>query len=335
MPRDPESCELLEHHEHHEFPMSTVAAGPEAITSGSRRQFLVHRERRRQDRDDQPDNPRHHRVLLPTADLLPTRPGIAAGPDGNLWFTESSRQIGDDQPDDPRHRRVPRPHDRIRTHGITAGPRRQPLVHRAGGNKIGMINPTTHAITEFAVPHRPAQHPSGSRPGPTATSGSPSPTATRSARSTRRPTPSPSSPCRPPRADPTGSRRAPTATSGSPIPAATRSADQPDDPCHHRVPRPTTADSAPRDHGRPRRQPLVHRVRRQPDRDDQPDDRRHHRVRHPDRELQTLRHRGGPGWQHVVRRVRLGRRIGVVTPDTSLAVMTEPPASVMLATRSA
>ena len=36
--------------------------------------------------------------------------------------------------------------------GDHGGPRRQPLVHRARRQKIGEINPTTHAITEFAIP---------------------------------------------------------------------------------------------------------------------------------------------------------------------------------------
>ena len=39
--------------------------------------------------------------------------------------------------------------------------------------------------------------------------------------------------------------------------------DQPDDPRHHRVPRPYRQCLALRDHGGPRRQPLVHRVHRQ------------------------------------------------------------------------
>ena len=50
-------------------------------------------------------------------------PGITAGPDGNLWFTE---------------------HD---------------------ADKIGMINPTTHAITEFPVPTANAD-PNGISAGP-------------------------------------------------------------------------------------------------------------------------------------------------------------------------
>ena len=65
-----------------------------------------------------------------------------------------------------------------------------------------MINPTTHAITEFTIPDGRARNRSRSRRAPTATSGSPSTAATRSVRSTRRPTSSPSSPFPRPSSDP-------------------------------------------------------------------------------------------------------------------------------------
>ena len=126
---------------------------------------------------------------------------------------------------------------RNQSRGHHGGPRRQHLVHRGEGSQIGMINPTTHAITEFPVrsPNAPGmgsrpvptatsgspvrrqrgreinpttdaitEFPSpprvlssaGSRRAPTATSGSPSRPA-RSGPSTRRPTPSPSTPILP------------------------------------------------------------------------------------------------------------------------------------------
>ena len=79
--------------------------------------------------------PRHHPGSDPT--------GITAGPDGNLWFTEHRRQP--DRPDHAgrRHHRVHRRHHaRQRPDGITAGPGRQPLVHRDhDGNRIGRITP--------------------------------------------------------------------------------------------------------------------------------------------------------------------------------------------------
>ena len=57
--------------------------------------------------------------------------------------------------------------------GITAGPDGNLWFAEYSSNKIGMINPTTHAITEFAVPNGRAE-PTESRRAPTATSGSPS-----------------------------------------------------------------------------------------------------------------------------------------------------------------
>ena len=128
---------------------------------------------------------------VPTANSGPY--GITAGPDGNLWFTES------------------------------------------GGGQIGRITPAAHAITEFPIPTANAG-PRGITAGPDGNLWFTEYTATRSGGSPRRPTPSPSSPSPPP----------------APVPM--------------------------RDHGRPRRQPLVHRVRRQPDRADHPGDPRHHRV---------------------------------------------------------
>ena len=63
--------------------------------------------------------------------------------------SEAANTDRDDQPDDPRHHRVPHPHRQLPARRDHGGPRRQSLVHRGFGNKIGMINPTTHAITEF------------------------------------------------------------------------------------------------------------------------------------------------------------------------------------------
>ena len=76
----------------------------------ARRQPLVHRVRRQQDR---PDHPRRHRHRIPRSLTPNSGPiGITAGPDGNLWFTEYGWQ--QDRPDHPRRqrhriRRSPRP----------------------------------------------------------------------------------------------------------------------------------------------------------------------------------------------------------------------------------
>ena len=70
-----------------------------------------------------------HRVHRRTAAGSPL--GIAAGPDGNLWFTEFGGRP--DRPDHARrgdHRVHRRPHARQRPGRDRGGPRRQPLVHR-------------------------------------------------------------------------------------------------------------------------------------------------------------------------------------------------------------
>ena len=126
----------------------------------------------------------------------------------------------DDQPDHPRHQLVHHSHRQFRSRGDHRGPRRQHLVHRIpAANAIGMINPTTHAITEFTLPTANAG-PDAITAGPDGNLWFTEDEPTRSARSTRPPTPSPSSPPR------------------------------------------TSATGPIRHHGRPRRQPLVHRGRR-------------------------------------------------------------------------
>ena len=180
-----------------------------------RRQPLVHREQRQQDRPHH-HRGRHHRVSHPDR-RAPDRTGITAGPDGNLWFTERG-----EQPDRPDHdRRVDHASSRSRPptadpEDITAGPDGNLWFTENSGNKIGRI---THRRRHHRVPagRAPAARPAASPPDPTATSGSPSSTATRSAGS------------RPPGSSP---------SSSIPIGRQRRR----------------------RHHGRPRRQPLVHRV---------------------------------------------------------------------------
>ena len=75
-----------------EFPIPTAGDNPEGITAGRRRQPLVHREQRPQDRPD------HDRRRRSPSSPCPSRRRafrIAAGPDGNLWFTEfDNNKIG-------------------------------------------------------------------------------------------------------------------------------------------------------------------------------------------------------------------------------------------------
>ena len=217
-----------------EFPTRPPVPAPSS-SRWPRRQPLVHRVHRQQDRDDQPDDPRHHRV--PRRRQFPPR-GDHGGPRRQPLVHRARRQQDrHDQPDDPRHHRVRHPDRAV---PAPTGSRRAPTATsgspRPASDKIGMINPTTHAITEFPIP---------------------------------------TAECRPAR-DHGGPRRQPLVHR---VQRRQDRDDQPDDPRHHRVPHPDRRIPAPTRSRRARRQPLVHRDRRQQDRDDQPDDPRHHRVR--------------------------------------------------------
>ena len=238
------------------------------------------------------------------------KPSLARSRPGPTATSGSPRRRQQDRPDQPDRRTPspssPSPRPTAAPAGSRPGPTATSGSPRRTATRSAEINPTTARITEFPIPTGSDSVPMGSRPGPTATSGSPSTSATRSGGSTRRPTPSPSSPSPRPAAVPTGSRPAPTATSGSPrrrqqdrarstrrrtrspsSPSPTVGSqplgitagpdgnlwfteerrqpdrpDQPDDARHHRVPDPHRQEPIPgRDHGRARRQPLVHRER--------------------------------------------------------------------------
>ena len=135
-------------------------------------------------------NPTTHAISefpVPTANSWPI--GITAGPDGNLWFTEAaSSKIGEINPtthaisEFPTYRAglwpitsaptatsgsrgasgrstrrltssavfgQPTPSD---DYGITAGPDGNLWFTEYEAGQIGMINPTTHVVTEFPIP---------------------------------------------------------------------------------------------------------------------------------------------------------------------------------------
>ena len=237
-----------------EFPVPTASANPIPGDHGRpRRQPLVHRASAQQDRDDQPDDPRHHRVRRPDRQRL--SPGITAGPDGNLWFTET-----------------------------VAG-------------KIGMINPATHAITEFPIPTA-GSGPTGSRRAPTATSGSPRTHGSKIGRINPATHAITEFPVPTAKADPYGITAGPdgnlwfTESHAGKIGRI--------NPATHAItefPIPNASSAAPRDHGRPRRQPLVHRSGDQRD-----------RGRHTTHECRSLRGDAAAAEQH--HRGRLLRRDG-------------------------
>jgi streptogramin lyase len=85
---------------------------------------------------------------VPTANSGPW--GIAAGPDGNLWFTETVGNIGMINPATHAIAEFATPTAGSNPIGIAAGPDGN-LWFTESAN-IGMINPATHAITEFPIP---------------------------------------------------------------------------------------------------------------------------------------------------------------------------------------
>ncbi len=107
-------------------------------------------------------NPATHAIAefpVPTAGAGPL--WITAGPDGNLWFTENGAgKLGMINPTTHAIAEFPVPTGGASLEGITAGPDGNLWFITNGLNllgnpvtaEIGEINPTTHAITEFALP---------------------------------------------------------------------------------------------------------------------------------------------------------------------------------------
>ena len=71
---------------------------------------------------------------------------ITAGPDGNLWFTESNAdRLGDDQPDDPRNYRIPRSlQPALRRTGSRQAPTATSGSPMTGLDSIGVDTLNTH-----------------------------------------------------------------------------------------------------------------------------------------------------------------------------------------------
>jgi len=87
----------------------------------------------------------------PTSGSQPVQ--ITAGPDGNLWFTESvANQIGEINPTTDAISEFALPTGDSFPEGITAGPDGNVWFTLTGSGRIGEINPTTHAIKDFATP---------------------------------------------------------------------------------------------------------------------------------------------------------------------------------------
>ena len=127
-------------------------AAPHADHRRAGRQPLVHREQRQQDRPDHARPASSPSSPSPPPAVSPA--GITAGPDGNLWFTESERQ--QDRPDHHRrrHHRVRRsPRPAAARAASRPGPDGNLWFTESDGNKIGRIT-TGGVITEFPIPTR-------------------------------------------------------------------------------------------------------------------------------------------------------------------------------------
>ena len=79
---------------------------------------------------------------------------IAAGPDGNLWFTGfgTNQYVGEFNPTTHAITAYHSPSSSF-PEGIAAGPDGNVWFGEYGANQLGMINPTTDVITEFADPN--------------------------------------------------------------------------------------------------------------------------------------------------------------------------------------
>ena len=133
-----------------EFPIPTANSQPCRHRGRPGRQPLVHRERRQPDRPDHHGRRDHrvHRSRRPAAGPS----GIAAGPDGNLWFTEADRQQDRADHHGRRRHRVPDPHGQQRP-GAASRPARtatsgspKPMPTRSGESR------TAGVVTEFSIP---------------------------------------------------------------------------------------------------------------------------------------------------------------------------------------
>ncbi len=148
-----------------EFTVPTQGGEPFGITAGPDGNIWFTEERGDKIGMINPATDAISEFAVPTPNALPAR--IAVGPDGNLWFTEmGAKQIGMINPATDAISEFSVPFEPF---AITAGPDGNLWFTDAGyvqtvgpdgmlmmtpdqGNLIGMFNPTTHAVSEFAVP---------------------------------------------------------------------------------------------------------------------------------------------------------------------------------------
>jgi hypothetical protein len=151
-----------------EFPVPTPSALPWSIASGSDGNLWF------TERDGNKVgmiNPTTHAITefpIPTAGSWPI--GITAGPDGNLWFTDDGNTTGNSYIGMMNLTTLAiaefpvSPYTLDAWDGITSGPEGNLWFTDISG-ALGVINPTTHVITEYVVPAA-ASAPLGIAAGP-------------------------------------------------------------------------------------------------------------------------------------------------------------------------
>ena len=203
---------------------------------------------------------------------------IAAGPDGNLWFTEGGYGFLVPNTNRTNHHgwrrhRVPDPHRSLRpcqasrrARTATSGSPNGGYCPdaKSGGSPRPASSPSSRSLPPAASPRGIAAGPDGNLWFTETRQ-----LATRSGGS-RRPASSRSSPFPRPAATLSVSPPARTATSGSPNTYANQIGRITTGRRRHRIPHSDGRQRPCRDHRRPGRQPLVHRIRCQPDRADHP-----------------------------------------------------------------
>ncbi len=139
-----------------EFPLPSGGTGPYQIVAGSDGNLWFSLDGGGYIGRINPATDAITEFALPTAN--DTAWAMAAGPDGNVWFTDVNPATETDYigminlTTDTIAEYTLHSSELIALRGIVAGPDGNLWFTEASINAIGMINPTTHAITEFALP---------------------------------------------------------------------------------------------------------------------------------------------------------------------------------------
>lgn len=111
-----------------------------------------------------PDGSTSTAFALPSASSGPW--SVTAGPDGKIWFTESSAgKVGHIDVDGTNATEITLPASNARPNGITAGPDGNLWFTEQGAGNIGWVSPSTGAVTEIPIPTS-GSSPTGITAGP-------------------------------------------------------------------------------------------------------------------------------------------------------------------------